>query len=81
MSEEKAQPTAVAKGAKGAKRAAIGFARDERGDFGIGQIAAIVAGVVIVGVVITVVTGLLPEWIEQLWSWISELFDSAKNGI
>jgi len=75
MSEGNGQPAA------GAKDAATGFARDERGDFGIGQIAAIVAGVVIIGVIISVVTGFLPDWIEQLWSWITELFDSARNGI
>jgi len=62
-----------------AKRCARSFAKDEHGDFGIGQIAAIVAGVVIIGVVITVVTGFLPEWIDDLWTWITELFDSARN--
>ena len=50
---------------------------ESRGDFGVGQIAAIVAGIVIIGVIIAVVTGLLPEWIEQLWTWITELFESA----
>jgi len=75
MSERKGQPAA------GAKGAVTGFVRDERGDFGIGQIAAIVAAVVIIGVIISVVTGFLPDWIEQLWTWITELFDSARNGI
>jgi len=53
------------------------FAKDERGDFGIGQIAAIVAGIVIIGVVIAVVTGFLPDWIDEVWNWIQDLFDSA----
>jgi len=50
---------------------------DERGDFGIGQIAAIVAGIVIVGVLITAVTGRLGPWIDQLWDWIIELLDKT----
>jgi len=58
-------------------RRAHPFAKDERGDFGIGQIAAIVAGIVIIGVVISVITGRLPTWIDQLWDWISGLFDQA----
>ena len=55
----------------------IAFAAEERGDFGIGQIAGIVAGVVIIGVVISVITGLLPDWIDQIWEWVSGLFDKA----
>jgi len=50
---------------------------DERGDFGIGQIAAIVAGIVIIGVLITAVTGRLGPWIDQLWDWITELLDKT----
>jgi len=53
------------------------LARDERGDFGIGQIAAIVAGVVIVGVLITVVTGRLGPWIDQVWGWIVDLLNKT----
>ena len=49
------------------------FARDERGDFGIGQIAAIVAGIVIIGVVVTTITGRLPNWIDRVWEWISAM--------
>jgi len=75
MSEGNGKPAA------GAKGIAKSFVKDERGDFGIGQIAAIVAAVVIIGVIISVVTGFLPDWIEQLWTWITELFDSARNGI
>jgi len=53
------------------------FVRDERGDFGIGQIAAIVAGIVIIGVIITVVTDSMDEWIGSVWGWIESLFQSA----
>ena len=56
------------------------FAKEERGDFGIGQIAAIVAAIVIIGVIISIVTGLMPNWIESIWGWIEELFDSAGAG-
>ena len=51
------------------------LARDERGDFGIGQIAFIVAGIVIIGVIISLVTNRLPTWIDQLWDWVAGLFD------
>jgi len=53
------------------------LADDERGDFGIGQIAAIVAGIVIIGVVISAVTGRIGPWIDQLWDWIKELLDKT----
>jgi len=53
------------------------FKKDENGDFGIGQIAGIVAGIVIIGVVISTVTGRLPTWIDQLWEWITGLFDQT----
>jgi len=52
------------------------FAREERGDFGIGQIAAIVAAIIIIGVIISIVTGLMPDWISYLWDQITGLFDS-----
>jgi len=52
--------------------------REERGDFGIGQIAAIVAGIVIIGVIIGIVTGFMDQWIEEVWGWISDLFDAAR---
>lgn len=54
------------------------FAKEEQGDFGIGQLAAIVAAVVIIGVVVTIVTGFLPEWIGTIWEKISDLFELIK---
>jgi len=56
------------------------FTKDENGDFGIGQIAGIVAGIVIIGVVISTVTGRLPDWIDQVWEWISGLFSQTGTG-
>ncbi|MCL1975341.1 MAG: hypothetical protein FWG61_04170 [Firmicutes bacterium] len=50
------------------------LAKEENGDFGIGQLAGIVAAVVIIGVVVSTITGLLPEWINDIWQWISDLF-------
>jgi len=52
------------------------FAKEERGDFGIGQIAMIVAAIIIIGVIISIVTGLMPDWIEYLWGQITALFES-----
>jgi len=62
--------TAVFKGKVGLNR----FVQEEYGDFGIGQLAGIVAAVVIIGVIVSTITGLLPEWIGQVWTWIGELF-------
>jgi len=56
------------------------FFQEERGDFGIGQIASIVAGIVIIGVIISVVTGSMEGWIGEVWGWIKELFNSAEVG-
>lgn len=53
------------------------FSKEERGDLGIGQIAGIVATIVIIGVVVAVITGLLPQWIDDLWTWITDLFNQA----
>ena len=52
------------------------FAEEERGDFGIGQIVAIVATIIVVGVVISIVTGNMDDWIDYLWDAITGLFDS-----
>jgi len=71
MSAEKERPLTLA------RRIAKRFIKDERGDFGIGQIAAIVAGIVIIGVVITVVTDSMDTWIGTVWGWIESLFQSA----
>jgi hypothetical protein len=46
------------------------FLRDDRGDFGIKEIAMAVAGVVIIGVIVTAVSGFLPTWIEDIWGII-----------
>ncbi|MCL1905646.1 MAG: hypothetical protein FWG06_01410 [Clostridiales bacterium] len=44
------------------------FVKDERGDFGIGQIAAIVAAVVIIGLIVSIVTGNMESWIDTIWT-------------
>lgn len=49
------------------------FVKEERGDFGIGQLAMIVGTIVIVGVIISVVSGAMEEWVGDLWSWIGNL--------
>jgi len=56
------------------------FAREERGDFGLGSIVAIVATIIIIGVIISIVTGLMPDWIDYLWQQITGLFDSFGAG-
>ena len=42
---------------------------------GIKQIAGIVAAVAIIGFVVMLVIGLLPDWIDQIWDQITSLFD------
>lgn len=59
-----------------AKRWMNTFVKEERGDFGLGQIVAIVATIIIVGVVISIVTGQMGDWIDYLWTAITDLFDS-----
>lgn len=44
------------------------FLKDERGDFGIKQIAITVAVIVIIGFIITGIQGLMPGWITQIWN-------------
>jgi hypothetical protein len=42
--------------------------KDERGEFGIKQIALTVAVIVVIGFAITAIQGLLPGWITQIWT-------------
>jgi Flp pilus assembly pilin Flp len=63
--------------AQKAKTGISGFIKEEQGDFGIGQIAGIVAGIVIIGVIISVVSGNMDTWIDQVWTWVTELFNQV----
>ena len=59
------------------------FVKEERGDFGIGQIAAIVATIVIIGAIVGIVTGALDDWIggeDGIWGWITDLFKLNTAG-
>ena len=52
---------------------------EEQGDFGVGQIALMVASVVVIGVIVMVITGLMPEWIESVWGRIEGWFDQIGS--
>ena len=56
------------------------FVKAEQGDFGVGQLAAIVAGVVIIGIVVLTITDMLPEMIQKFWSTITDWFDLMVSG-
>ena len=47
------------------------FVQEEQGDFGIGQIAGIVALVVVLGAIVSAVTGFMPDWIDTVWGFIT----------
>jgi len=49
------------------------FAKEERGDFGIGQIVAIVATIVVIGLIITAISGKLDGWIDTVWNGVSSM--------
>ena len=44
-----------------------GFFKSEQGDFGVKEIAIMVAIIVIVGFAITVIQGKLSGWIDTIW--------------
>jgi len=52
------------------KRGLCRFVQDEQGDFGIAQIGGIVATLVILGVIVTVVSGNMEVWVEDVWGWL-----------
>ena len=60
---------------KQAKHRMNTFVKEERGDFGVGQIVAIVATIIIVGVIISLVTGAMEDWVTYLWTAITDLVD------
>jgi len=61
-----------------AKAGICSFVKEEQGDFGVGQIAGIVAAVVIIGLVLGLVTDRLPDFIDDLWTTITGWFDMMR---
>lgn len=55
------------------------FLKDERGEFGIKQIAVTVAVIVIIGFVITAVQGFMPGWIEDIWDMFIEQIEGLMS--
>lgn len=53
------------------------FKQDERGEFGIKQIAFTVAIIVIIGFGVTAMRGLMPGWIEDVWDKLLDLIDDT----
>ncbi|MCR2803405.1 hypothetical protein [Paenibacillus soyae] len=58
------------------KKQVEAFVKDERGEFGIKQIAATVAVIVVIGLVIGVVRGNIGEWVGDIWDKLIGLIDS-----
>ncbi|NMM55442.1 hypothetical protein [Paenibacillus aquistagni] len=48
---------------------------NERGEFGIKQIAITVAVIIIIGVVVTTLSGKLPTWVGDIWDKFLDLID------
>lgn len=48
---------------------------NERGEFGIKQIAITVAVIIIIGVVVTTLSGKLPTWVGEIWNKFLDLID------
>ena len=44
------------------------FINDERGDFGIKEIAMMVAAIVVIGFIVVFLTDNMGDWIEELWN-------------
>ncbi|MBH5320055.1 hypothetical protein I6N90_19825 [Paenibacillus sp. GSMTC-2017] len=51
------------------------FIKDERGEFGIKQIAGLVAVLVFIGIIVTTISGLLPDWIAYVWGLFTTWVD------
>lgn len=49
------------------------FWKDESGDFGVKQIAATVAVIVVIGLVITGIKGNLETWIDEIWTFFMQI--------
>ena len=48
------------------------FVADERGDFGIAQIGAIVATLVVLGLIVSLLQGgIMQTWITDIWGWFT----------
>ncbi|SMG59495.1 hypothetical protein SAMN06295960_4955 [Paenibacillus aquistagni] len=50
---------------------------NERGEFGIKQIAITVAVIIIIGVLVSVITGSLGDWVDAIWKKFLGLIDSS----
>lgn len=55
------------------------FIKDQRGELGVGQLAAMVAAVVIIGSITMVVSDNVGEWIGEIWTRINALFEQIGN--
>lgn len=55
------------------KKGIRAFWEDETGEFGIKQIAATVAVIVLIGLVVSFVRGQLPTWVSDIWDYFMGL--------
>lgn len=46
------------------------FIKDERGEFGIKQIAITLGVIMLVGVVVGIISGLMPNIIQEVWNYL-----------
>ncbi|MCM3703728.1 hypothetical protein [Paenibacillus macerans] len=62
------------------KKGIRAFWEDETGEFGIKQIAATVAVIVIIGIIVGIVRGQLPTWVSDIWDYFMELIEGMTGG-
>lgn len=61
------------------KKGIRAFWEDETGEFGIKQIAATVAVIVIIGIIVGIVRGNLPNWVNDTWDFFMRLINEMTG--
>ena len=55
------------------------FVKAEDG-FGVKEIAISLGAIVLVGLIITAISGKLPDWLDDVWGWITTFINDKIGG-
>lgn len=55
------------------------FIKDERGEFGIKQIAATLGVIILIGVAVGVISDSMPDWVGQAWDYLFEQIENLTS--
>ncbi|MFP4697779.1 MAG: hypothetical protein ACLFMO_03640 [Eubacteriales bacterium] len=55
------------------------FLKEEKGDFGVKQIAGTVGVIVIIGLVIAAIQGQIGTWVDQVWNIFIEQIEGLTS--